>query len=131
MIKGLSEWQVFLVRFWSVLRWLGCILSLCAFLGSLLRVSVLLVFLSCVHESDTISIDRDLRVALTLVVSPLRRGDCALYKNESALSEVFSQTDMVLSAAAYSYPCAAMSTAINVPCAPVMVLQSLPIRPIV
>ena len=72
-IKGLSERQIFLVWLWSVLWWLGCILSLCAFLGSLLRVSVLLVFLSCVHESDAISIDGDLRMALALAVCPLRR----------------------------------------------------------
>ena len=44
-------------------------------------------------------------MALALAVCPLRRGDSSFYKNESALSKVFSQTDMVLSAAAYSYPC--------------------------
>ena len=49
----------------------GRVLSLCTFLGRLLRVCVLLVFLACVDESDDVRIDRDLSVALALAVLPL------------------------------------------------------------
>ena len=65
------EWQILLVWCWSVLRWLGRVLSLSPFLGSLLRVGVLLLFLPSIHESDAVRIDGDLRVALALSVFPL------------------------------------------------------------
>ena len=65
------ERHVLLVRCWSVLRWLWCVLCLGTFLSCLLRVGVLLVLLPCVDESDAVRIDGDLGVALTLAVSPL------------------------------------------------------------
>ena len=65
------EWHILLVRCWSVLRWLGRVLCLGTFLGSLLRVGILLVFLPCVDKSDAVRIDGDLCVALALAVSPL------------------------------------------------------------
>ena len=65
------EWQILLVWCWCVLRWLGRVLSLSPFLGSLLRVCVLFHSLSCVHESDAVSIDGDLGMAFALAVSPL------------------------------------------------------------
>ncbi len=104
------EWHILLVWCWSVLRWLRGVLSLSPFLGCLLRVGVLLVFLPCVDESDTVRIDGDLGVALALAVSPLRCGDSSLHENEPSLSEVFSQTDMVLTAAAHPYPCSDVLT---------------------
>ena len=104
------EWHILLVRCWSVLRWLGSVLCLCPFLGSLLRVGVLLVLFPCVDESDAVRIDGDLGVALALAVCPLRCGDSSLYENEPSLGEVFSQTDMVLTAAAYPYPCSDVLT---------------------
>ena len=65
------EWQILLVWSWSVLRWLGRVLSLSPFLGSLLRVGVLFLSFSSVHESDAVSIDGDLGMAFALAVSPL------------------------------------------------------------
>ena len=64
-------WQILLVWCWCVLRWLGRVLSLSPFLGSLLRVCVLFLSLSCVHESDAVSIDGDLGMAFALAVCPL------------------------------------------------------------
>ena len=66
------EWHILLVRCWSVLWWLGCVLRLCPFLGCLLRVGVLLVLLPCIDESDAVRIDGDLGVTLALAVCPLR-----------------------------------------------------------
>ena len=65
------EWHILFIRCWSVLRWMGDVLCLCPFLCSLLRVVVLLLFLPCIHESDAVRIDGDLRVALALAVFPL------------------------------------------------------------
>lgn len=79
--------------------------DLCTFLGCLLRVCVMLVFLPCVHECDAVCIDGDLGMALTLAVFPLRCGDSSLHEDEPSLGEVFSQTDVVIPAAAYPYPC--------------------------
>ena len=49
-------------------------------------------------------------MALALAVFPLGCGDSSLYENEPSLGEVFSQTDMVLPAAAYPYPCSDILT---------------------
>lgn len=65
------KWHILLVRCWSVLRWLGYVLRLSPFLGSLFRVVVLLLSLPCVDESDAVRIDGDLRVAFALAVFPL------------------------------------------------------------
>ena len=65
------ERHVLLVRCWSVLRWLWCVLCLGTFLSCLLRVGVLLVLFPCIDESDAVRIDGDLCVALALPVCPL------------------------------------------------------------
>ena len=57
-------------------------LRLSPFLGSPLRVVVLLLFLPCVNESDAVRIDGDLSVALALAVSPLGCGDSSLHENK-------------------------------------------------
>ena len=44
-------------------------------------------------------------MTLALSVCPLGCGNSTFHENEPAFGEVFSQTDMVLSAAAYPYPC--------------------------
>ena len=105
-LHGLGlERHVLLVEFWSVLRWLGCVLRLSPFLGCLPWLSLLLLFLPRVHEGDAVRVDGDLRVALALPVFPLGCGDGALHEDEPALGEVVCQSDVVLPAAAYPYPC--------------------------
>ena len=99
------EWQILLVGFRCVCRWLGRALRLCSFPRCLLRVSALLFSLPCVHESDAVRIEGDLDVVLALPVRPKRCGDGAFHENEPSLGEVFSQTDVVFPAAAYPYPC--------------------------
>ena len=99
------ERHVLLVWFWSVLRWLGGVLRLNSLLRCLHWLSLLLLFLPCIHEGDAVRVDGDLRVALALPVFPLRRGDGALHEDEPALGEILCQADVVLPAAAYPYPC--------------------------